>query len=263
MSRFQLSDVRYRVLGTRFQGFSNLKLETWNLKLRLFIAIVIAFTYASLVMAGSVGAQEAANFKVNRIEASSWPDLTINMTLTGPDGKAVADVNASQFQVFEQGKEQAVAGIELGPAHNVPLAIVLVIDVSGSMNADNKLNQAKAAANVFLNSVRPEDSAAIVAFSDKPTIVVKPTNDRGALQAGVNALQANGETAIYDGLQLAAKTFNTAKKGQRRAIILLTDGADTSSKSNAEVAAKAAKATGAFVYTIGLGPDVNGSVLTR
>src|SRR5437016_4365625 len=146
------------------------------------------------------GAQASSRLTVNRLEVGSWPDMSLNVTMVGPDGKAIAGVDASHFEVREQGQPQPFQGIELGASKSVPLALVLTMDVSGSMNAGDKLNEAKSAANRFLGSLRPEDKAALLAFSDRVQGVVPPTNDRGALQAGVNALQAGGNTAIYDAL---------------------------------------------------------------
>src|SRR5436190_11453017 len=233
--------------------------RTFNL-----LTFITLFTLLLGVAApGAALAQQAQRkMKLNQVGNGTWPDVTLNLTLTGPDGKAVPDVLPSQFQVLEQGQPQALTGLELGPARSVPPALVLVMDVSGSMNANNKLNQSKVAANAFLNSMRPEDSVALVAFNDQVNMVVPPTNDKGKLQAGVNALQAGGNTAIYDSLYRAAQILNPVPANKRRAVILLTDGADTSSKYSARVAADTAKQTGALVYTIGLGPDANDSVLS-
>jgi tight adherence protein C len=212
--------------------------------------------------ASLVSAQAASKLTIISLDGRAWSDVTITLSLTGPDGKAIPGVNVAQFQVFEQGKPQSVTGLELGPAKDVPVELVMAMDVSGSMNADDKLNQAKAAANTFLESLRPQDSASLIAFNEKVTLVTKSTNNRGTLQQAVNALQANGNTAIYDALHGAAQIVNAAKPEKRRVIILLTDGADTSSQYGASVAAEVAKQAHALVYTIGLGPDANDAVLS-
>ncbi len=199
---------------------------------------------------------------VNQVDPRTWPDITVNLTLTGPDGKAVPDINASQFKIEEQNNPQTVLGLALGPSKDVPLAVVLAIDVSGSMNADNKLTQAKASASAFLSSFRPVDTASLVAFNDSVKVVVPATNNIGALQAAINGLQAGGNTAIYDALYQSAKLLNGEPATKRRAVILLTDGEDTSSKYDPNVAANVARGSGALVYTIGLGPDANDKILT-
>src|SRR5215204_6653622 len=98
--------------------------------LALFIAL-LAPTAAS--------AQQGHDLKINQVRGNGWPNITLNVTLTGPDGEAVPELNPAQFQVIEQGQPQTVVGLELGPAKSVPLALVMVIDVSGSMNGEGKL----------------------------------------------------------------------------------------------------------------------------
>jgi tight adherence protein C len=198
---------------------------------------------------------------VNQIDGRGWPEIGLNISLTGPDGNAVPGLEASQFEIREENQPQAVAGLTLGPARSIPLALVLVMDVSGSM-AGEKLVQAKAAALAFLSSLRPEDSAALLAFSSFVRVVVPSTSDRAALELGLNALQPEGNTALYDALQRSAELVSQAPPGMRRAIVLLSDGADTSSRFSSAVAAEAARRSNALVYTIGLGADANDAILT-
>jgi tight adherence protein C len=235
------------------------KLTTY---LALLLFLLCAFCFVPSGIAGAQTPPDArARLIVNRLEVEAWPDMAVNLTLVGPDGKAIPGVDASQFQVREQGRPQPVQRLELGASKEVPVAFVLAMDVSGSMNASDKLGQAKNAADTFLGSLRPEDSAALLAFSDRVQEIVPLTGDKGALQAGVNTLQAGGNTAIYDALYASAEVLNKAPAGKRRVIILLTDGTDTSSRYAAPVAADVARNAGAVVYTIGLGPDPNDAIL--
>src|SRR4051812_9937251 len=224
------------------------------------IALVLALGFPAL--AGAQTAEPSkAKLTVNRVGVRKWPDVDINLTLVGPDGKAIPGVNAAQFEVHEQGQPQLVQGLELGASRSVPLVLALTMDVSGSMNAGGKLGQAKMAADSFIDSLGPEDSVALLTFSDRVEEVVAPTRDRAALQAGVDALQAGGNTAIYDALYGSAQVLSKVPAGKRRAGILLTDGTDTSSKYAAPVAADVAKNADVLVYTIGLGPDPNEAAL--
>src|SRR5688500_13432654 len=134
------------------------------------------------------------------------------------------------------------------------------MDVSGSMAGD-KLPQAKAAANTFLGSMRPEDNLTLLAFNDRVRVVVPATNDPNALRAGVDSLQPEGNTAAYDALYRSAEILNTAPPDRRRVVVLLTDGADTSSRFSSRVAADVAQKSGALVYTISLGADAVDGVL--
>ena len=198
---------------------------------------------------------------INQIDGRGWPLIKMNITLTGPDGRAVPGLEASQFEIREENAPQSTPALTFGPSTSVPLALALVLDVSGSMDGD-KLVQAKASAITFLASLRPEDSAALISFNQTARVLVSPTNDRPTLEAAVNGLQAAGNTAVYDALHRAAQLLSTtAKPDSRRVIILMTDGADTSSRYSAGVARTVAEGAGVLVYTIGLGEDASDSVL--
>lgn len=236
--------------------------------LRRLILMLATLLLGALPVATAFGApgeqsqQGDEQLVINQIEARGWPEITLNLTLTGPDGKAVPGVEAARFEVREENQPQAIAGLALGTARTVPVSLAMVIDISDSMNATNKLGQAKEAAIAFLASLRPEDSASVLAFNNVVRVVVPSTNDRAALALGINALQATGNTAAYDALHRAAQVVSAAKPGVRRVIVLLTDGADTGSRYSAGVATEVARASGALVYTIGLGPDAKDSILT-
>src|SRR6266566_2765874 len=212
--------TEYQVSSTKY-GTSNLLFGRW--------CLVLALIVAQLLIVGVASAQAGQKLVINQVDGRGWPNISLNITLTGPDGKAVPDVDISQFQVLEEGQPQTSTGLALGQARSVPLSVVLAIDVSGSMSGD-KLAQAKAAAIAFLTSLSPADRATLLAFNTRVLEVVPATSDHAALQQGINSLQAGGNTSAYDALYKAAEIASAAPAGSRRAIILLTDGEDTSSK---------------------------------
>jgi tight adherence protein C len=226
-----------------------------------FVLLALALLLIQVLHVAPVSAQTGQTLIINQIDGRGWPNVSLNVTLTGPDGKAVPNIDASQFEIREEGQPETVTGMALGTARVVPLSVVLAIDVSGSM-AGAKLDQAKQSAITFLNTLGPTDNATLLAFNSNVIEVVPSTTDHGALEAGVNALQASGNTAAYDALYRAAEIVTAAPPNVRRVIILLTDGADTSSVYSARVAADVARQAAALVYTIGLGPDANDGVLT-
>lgn len=213
-----------------------------------------------LSMSNVAAAQAQEQVVINQINGRSWPDISLTITLTGSDGKPVPDVEASQFSVSEDGKPQEIKGLDIAQSKSIPLSLIMVMDVSGSMGGD-KLPQAKAAANTFLSSMRPEDNFTLLAFSDRVRVVVPATSDLNALRAGVESLQPEGNTAAYDALYRSAELLNETPPGRRRVVVLLTDGADTSSRFSSRVAADVAQKSGALVYTIGLGADAVDGVL--
>jgi tight adherence protein C len=226
-------------------------------------ALALILVFAQLIFTVSVAAQAAQKVVINQVDGRGWPDIDLNITLTGPDGKAVPDVDMSQFEVLEEGVPQTATALALGQSRSVPLSVVLAIDISGSMSGE-KLAQAKAAAISFVGSLGPTDKATLLAFNTKVLDVVPATGDHSALKLGIDSLQAGGNTAAYDALYKAAQVVSTARpatSGSRRVIILLTDGEDTASIYSPRVASDVARQAGALVYTIGLGPDANDGIL--
>src|SRR6478672_5400089 len=98
-------------------------------KISILLLIILAL---GVLFPFGAWAQGGRQMRLNHVETTTWPDVTLNMTLAGPDGKAVNDLNPAQFQVTENGKAQSIVGLAMGLAHDVPLSVVLAIDVSGS-----------------------------------------------------------------------------------------------------------------------------------
>ncbi|HNP73162.1 MAG TPA: VWA domain-containing protein [Kouleothrix sp.] len=115
--------------------------------------------------------------------------------------------------------------------------VILVIDVSGSMDENGKLDQAKAGLDTFLQRILPEDRIGLVSFSSTAKVEVPPAplgESRIALSDAIQALRPQGKTAIYDAL-LAAKAeldkLPPDSEERIKAIVLLTDGAENASRT--------------------------------
>src|SRR5690242_6940019 len=92
---------------------------------RYLLLMLAAIASLYMVLPAAALAQGGKQMHLNLVENRTWPDITVNLTLTGPDGKAIPDLNAGQFQVTENGVSQKVVGLALGPERSVPLAVVL------------------------------------------------------------------------------------------------------------------------------------------
>ena len=159
----------------------------------------------------------------------------------------------------------ALAGLTLALARPettvaVPIekaSVMLVTDTSGSMNATDvaptRLTAAKTAAERFLDRVPDELQIGLVAFSDAPHTVLRPTEDRDAVRAAVDRLAADGGTATGDALDSALRALGTRNADSPpAAVVLLSDGANQTGRDPAEVA-REARAAGVPVYTVALG----------
>jgi Ca-activated chloride channel family protein len=138
---------------------------------------------------------------------------------------------------------------------------VLVLDVSGSMSADDlrpsRLVAAQEAARTFVDRLPDGTRVGLVTFQSHATVLVPPTNDRDALDQALDRLQANGGTAIGDGLsaaldQVSQRPTDASGRPTPAVIVLLSDGQPTAGIPPAEAAARA-KQAGVKVHTVGIG----------
>lgn len=178
--------------------------------------------------------------------------VVLNTTITDKEGKAVSGLKKSQFKIFEDGKEQT---LDFFGAESTPFAAVILIDTSGSM--ESRISLARSAAITFLDGLRPEDNAAIYNFDSKVSLVQDFSNSRDVLDK-VFELKANGMTVLNDAIMEAAQVLSKREE-KRKAIIVLSDGADTKSKYGDSKVLKAAITAGATIYTVDMSSiEMNG-----
>ena len=169
-------------------------------------------------------------------------------TTTFRDGRPVNDLQESDFKVLDDGKPVKVAKFE--HVANLPLSIGLAIDTSESMRP--RMSEAqKAASAFFANVLHAGDKAFVVAFDLRPEMVQKWSPNGGDLSAGLAKLRTGDSTALYDAV--AFSLYNFAGVKGRRALIVLTDGRDTSSKLTFDQTLEYARRAGVPIYGIGIG----------
>jgi Ca-activated chloride channel family protein len=145
--------------------------------------------------------------------------------------------------------------------------VVLLVDVSGSMRADDvkptRLDAAANAMSAFVDRLPKQVRAGLISFSSGPNILVPPTTDRALMHEGIELLTPEGGTAIGDGLGVAVQTVKGAvgdvprnKEGKiPGAIVLLSDGAQTRGTLTPLQGADLAKKAGIRVFTVALGTN--------
>jgi VWFA-related protein len=168
-------------------------------------------------------------------------------TVTDRSNKLVPGLTVADFEVREDGKPQQIAKFEL--VEDLPLTLGITIDVSGSMI--EALGEARRAAVAFLeNIMTPKDRSFAVAFSSHVELVMPRTSDVGAVTTALDALDAVGSTALHDAVVTSLYYFRGVRG--RRALVLLSDGEDTSSTIAYRDALEYAKRSGVAIYAIGL-----------
>lgn len=169
-------------------------------------------------------------------------------TVLDGSGRPVQAVDPGIFRVMEDGVPQSVRIVE--PVGETPIRVVTLIDNSLSMR--ERLEETREAALQFLQrTLRPVDQAAVITFNRTPRVAVRLTNDLEELREGFTGLLAEDQTSLYDSLAYSLQ-YLSGVKGQR-AVLLLSDGMDRSSRLTFEQSLECARRAGIAVYTIGLG----------
>lgn len=177
-----------------------------------------------------------------RVDAVELP-----VTVLGDDGRPVENLTRDDFEVLEDGSPQRLTHV--ARHRDVPVRLGLVVDTSGSMEATFPEVQ-RVAMGFLRNLLRPTDRAFVVAFSDRPVLLEPLTRDFEALGRALLALRAERLTALYDAVVFSL--FQFAGVRGRRALVVLTDGADNASRHTFADVVELAARTGACVYAIGI-----------
>lgn len=172
--------------------------------------------------------------------------VLIPVTVTDPLNRVVTGLDKEHFKLKEDKIEQAVTHFAIEDA---PLSIGLVFDASGSMGA--KLQKSRQAAAEFFRTANPEDEFFLVQFNDRPELVVKFTTNTEEIQNRLTFTQAKGRTALLDGVYLAMNEMKKARNS-RKAILILSDGGDNSSRYTESEIKNRVRETDVQIYAIGI-----------
>ncbi|HUX87612.1 MAG TPA: VWA domain-containing protein [Chloroflexota bacterium] len=225
----------------------------------------IAVVFTSLMMVGLIVTTAFAadlGLTVQKIDSTQFPLVRAYVSVADLQGIPITGLDSHAFALTEDGKAIDAFKVEPVVDSQVPVAVVMAFDVSGSMNDQGKLTAAKQAASAFVDAMGPNDTAAIIAFSDQVKILQGYTSDKTALKNAIGQLKAQGNTAIYDAIAQAS-ILQGAVPEQRKIILLLTDGDDNASKTTLDGAIGDAKNVRVPIFAIGLGTDVKKAALDK
>ncbi|MGV8073185.1 MAG: VWA domain-containing protein [Syntrophobacteraceae bacterium] len=207
-------------------------------------------------------AAENAHLVINQIDLSHFPDIKLFVSVLNSSGKMIRGLGDKDFTVKEDEVEQSSVKVET----QLPsIATALVLDTSGSMK--KAIADVQQAAVTYVDNVRTEDEVLLIDFSDKVKVVQNFTTDKAPIKTAIGGIKARGNTALYDAVFEAVKSFGD-KKGRKVAIVL-TDGKDDDGTNKAlsvktvDQVVAAAKEINVPIFTIGLGSDVDSTVLKR
>ena len=176
----------------------------------------------------------------------------VALTVTVQDSRAryVTGLQPADFAIYEDGVRQDVQFFETDP---IPVDLIVLLD--GSRSMEGKVETVRAAAQMFLDTLRPGDRGAVVAFNERVRVVQTLTDDRAALTAALQSAGASGNTALHNAVYVALKQF-AATPGhaavRRQSIAVLSDGEDTASLVSFDDVLALARKTGINIYTVRL-----------
>ena len=187
--------------------------------------------------------------------------VRLNVSVTDRAQRFVTNLGKQDFIVLEDGRPQAVTFFAYS---GVPLTVVILLDTSGSM--DGALAAAQEAAVGFIRRLSAGDRAAVIDFDTRVRVAQRFTVDIGALEHAVRSTVADGQTALYDALYLSLNeleglSYADVDTPRRHAIVLLSDGQDTSSKQKLEAVLDLANQSNTAIYAVGLGERDEGGRL--
>lgn len=199
-------------------------------------------------------APQAPPEKPSQVFRASVEVVSLNVTVTDAQGHYVTDLDQNNFSVFEDGAKQDITQFN---RTNLPIALSLLIDSSASM--EQRMGNAQDAAIGFAKRIRQQDLAQVVDFDSRVEIKLGFTNDVAKLEDAIRSTSAGGSTALHNAVYISLKELAKIKAKnpdeiRRQAIVLLSDGEDTSSLVSFEEVLELAKRSETAIYTIGLLP---------
>jgi Ca-activated chloride channel family protein len=207
--------------------------------------LLLLFVATALVAPLVIAAQQPA-FR------SAIDVVSMNVTVTDSANKYTTDLTEKDFEIFEDGVKQEMT---LFNRSNLPVALSLLIDTSSSM--EDRMATAQEAAIGFVRKLRPTDLGEVIGFDSRAEVLQKFTSNTGELEQAIRKTVAGGSTSLNNAIYISLKGLKKIPIRQedeirRQAIILLSDGEDTSSLVTFEDVLDLARRSETAIYAIGL-----------
>lgn len=194
----------------------------------------------AVVALGGGGGSFSGSVRVELVE--------LPLTILNQEGAPVSGLEPETFRILEDGRPVTVKGF--GTTADLPLSLALAVDVSGSMT-DN-FETVRHAAKAFASDLMQEgDEVVVLTFSWEPTVRLPWTERASAIEAKLDRIVPEGGTSLHDAVVRSLEQFR-GRRG-RQALVLLTDGEDTTSRTGWDLAKRFAHTMRVPIYPIGLG----------
>ncbi len=219
----------------------------WN----RFLLTVGLLAFQILGSPAAAFAQSDLQVRITQVDNSKFPNVTVYVSVTNAAGEPLG-IDPAGIQIFENGALMQPVDLRGGGQGEAePLTTMLVIDISGSMDKNGKLEAAKQAAKAYVSQMRAGDQAGLITYDTHVYYTQSITTDLAALTNAIHLLRTGSDTAMYDALIEAEKALNPV--AGRKSIIVLTDGLDNHSVNSADQVIEQIGPSGLTISTIGFG----------
>lgn len=185
--------------------------------------------------------------------------VALSVTVTDKQQEFVRGLTRDDFVVYENGVPQAITYFR---AENVPLDLAVVVDTSASMA--EKIGLVRESVGDLVGTLREGDRASLVAFQQRVSVRQQMTSDLAAVGGALRGMTMQGNTALFDAMYVTLTelgrqggALGASREVRRRAIVVLSDGEDTTSYITPDRVQEVARRAGATVYVVALRPDTS------
>jgi Ca-activated chloride channel family protein len=185
--------------------------------------------------------------------------INVTATVTDRSGRFLPGMSKEDFTIYEDNQPVEITHFS---AERSPVSLGIVLDTSGSM-AGEKWNAARDAIDRFLERLNDElDDFFLYRFSAGPDLVQDWTNDRRALSWSLGRVNPNGGTAMYDAV-VEAVPMAQGGQNRKKAVVIISDGNDTSSRVSVGDVKRVVRETEVLVYAVGIDGQGQPTIMTR
>jgi len=183
--------------------------------------------------------------------------VTLNLSVVDENGRFVSDLEADEIVILDDGVEQDLLEFTRARA---PLRVGLLLDQSGSMAP--RMDRTLDALETFLGLLGPDDRVRLFGFNDRVTTYTPWTSEHELVAGFARLIRADGGTALHDALRYGAVQLTAFRNAvERRTVLLLTDGRDSTSRAGLQEALERLRDTGVTVFALGQGEALDDDAL--
>lgn len=211
----------------------------------MLVRLLMVLTSAGVLLAAQDLTTSPAPAGRPPIFRSSVEMVVVRAAVIDPLNRYVIGLEKEHFKLFDNKVEQTISHFS---SENAPLSVGIILDVSGSMSSN--LAGAKSSVIRFLQQGMAQDEYFLVTFNDRTVLVQDFTHKGDEIRSNIAFVQAKGRTALYDAAYAGLQKLSEARH-DKKALIIITDGEDNSSRYTFSDVKEFAKESDAQIYVIG------------